>query len=826
MASGPSPESSPRRRSYLATTKPRPLPTFMGAASLLPALPPSISVGAWTQTALAPAAPGPPSGKGASASLIAELSQAGDLRSKQQEGAAQEPGHTTAEKDSAARRPGLPLGPLMRTMRKASKPPVPGQRPMLPIERVQIGGSSSSESLRTAGKRIGGTEPSLPRAESFKSLSAQAGSQGTHRPRTGGTPRNCSGPSATRASSCSRSSACLKSPKARSEERTLHCGWLPSLCDTSGESREGKSRMRLLKSVFEGRPPVLFFDYDPRCGAASRDAQRVLSDGEMEAEELLPLPTMYWSIRTTKDVHEYNCVVNTLRLGGLTRTAPTTTKWTLYWGPHPETALLKGMGPFQKANHFPASWHLGRKDLLQRNVAKMKRQFPKDFDIMPHGFVLPDGFQAWAVARESAPSALWIWKPCNLSCGRGIRIFGASIPPNVEKKLAQKSGVVQRYLHRPLLINGFKFDLRLYVVITSFDPLKIYLNSEGLVRLATSPYSDSPESLSCRTMHLTNYSVNKHAVAYAPNLDSRGSGAGAGPVDGEDDHGDGEGTEDEELEADSRNEQRENRPNENGASPSASPGQGAGTASKWSLGELQEYLSKVGLSYEQMMKRIEDLIIKTILAVEPPIMNAWHQGANFAAVAPSIQAGPNQTCFEILGFDVMVDEDLKPWLLEVNTFPSLSSSSPYDKRVKTQLIADTLTLVGFLPFDHELIERLTKEEQARRLQGLQRSCKLLSVTRSHTVQSVGSVASLKEFGEAEWGAILDAHDENMRQGHLKRIYPVAEGLEYYSQFFAAPRYLNAVLAKWLQLGGERVFLPEHSKEVPPWLPKLRASGPC
>merc|ERR1719313_1609714 len=58
-------------------------------------------------------------------------------------------------------------------------------------------------------------------------------------------------------------------------------------------------------------------------------------------------------------------------------------------------------------------------------------------------------------------------------------------------------------------------------------------------------------------------------------------------------------------------------------------------------------------------------------------------------------AGANAgSCFELYGFDILVDEELKPWLLEVNIYPSLSSGSPLDKRIKTKLVADVLTLVG------------------------------------------------------------------------------------------------------------------------------------
>ena len=61
-------------------------------------------------------------------------------------------------------------------------------------------------------------------------------------------------------------------------------------------------------------------------------------------------------------------------------------------------------------------------------------------------------------------------------------------------------------------------------------------------------------------------------------------------------------------------------------------------------------------------------------------------------------------CFEIYGFDVLIDDKFRPWLLEVNVAPSLSSSSPYDKKVKTMLLSDTMHLMGYNIFDRKKIE--------------------------------------------------------------------------------------------------------------------------
>ena len=82
------------------------------------------------------------------------------------------------------------------------------------------------------------------------------------------------------------------------------------------------------------------------------------------------------------------------------------------------------------------------------------------------------------------------------------------------------------------------------------------------------------------------------------------------------------------------------------------------------------------------------MIIKTLISVEPHITG-------------NLQKNPTSrnTCFEIYGFDIIVDSKLKPWVLEVNVLPSLSSSSPFDKRVKTMMVCDALTMVGVRGYD-------------------------------------------------------------------------------------------------------------------------------
>jgi tubulin polyglutamylase TTLL4 len=57
--------------------------------------------------------------------------------------------------------------------------------------------------------------------------------------------------------------------------------------------------------------------------------------------------------------------------------------------------------------------------------------------------------------------------------------------------------------------------------------------------------------------------------------------------------------------------------------------------------------------------------------------------------------------FELYGFDILIDANLKPWLIEVNVCPSLSSSSVMDRKIKHTLLVDLLNLIGLEIFDRK-----------------------------------------------------------------------------------------------------------------------------
>lgn len=149
------------------------------------------------------------------------------------------------------------------------------------------------------------------------------------------------------------------------------------------------------------------------------------------------------------------------------------------------------------------------------------------------------------------------------------------------------------------------------------------------MRFATEEYNISAKSLKKRYMHLTNYSVNKNGHYFQ------------------------------------------------------SVKENDFTSSKWSIKMLKRKYRELGIDSAAVFSEIKDLIIKTLISVEPHVYSSQHRHTSFA-----------KPCYELYGFDILLDFELKPWLIEVNNGPSLSGSSELDRKIKTMLITDTFNLVG------------------------------------------------------------------------------------------------------------------------------------
>ena len=97
-----------------------------------------------------------------------------------------------------------------------------------------------------------------------------------------------------------------------------------------------------------------------------------------------------------------------------------------------------------------------------------------------------------------------------------------------------------------------------------------------------------------------------------------------------------------------------------------------------------------------MMHKIESLIIKTLITVQPSLKHYLNipNKAQYEFNGKDHKDQVNSMCFEILGFDVLIDEKLKPWLIEINHAPSFATDTPLDFKMKKDVIADAIQLLG------------------------------------------------------------------------------------------------------------------------------------
>ena len=98
--------------------------------------------------------------------------------------------------------------------------------------------------------------------------------------------------------------------------------------------------------------------------------------------------------------------------------------------------------------------------------------------------------------------------------------------------------------------------------------------------------------------------------------------------------------------------------------------------SKWELRELKLYLaSKHGKPrVEECFGKIQEIFVHSLKAVQTLLTS-------------------DKRCFELFGYDILIDESFQPWLLEVNAYPSLNASTKEDEILKVKMLDDALTIV-------------------------------------------------------------------------------------------------------------------------------------
>ncbi|XP_050999432.1 probable tubulin polyglutamylase TTLL9 [Acomys russatus] len=292
------------------------------------------------------------------------------------------------------------------------------------------------------------------------------------------------------------------------------------------------------------------------------------------------------------------------------------------------------MGEHVRISHFRNNYELTRKNYMVKNLKRFRKQLERESgkveaakcDFFPKTFEMPCEYHLFVEEFRKNPGITWIMKPVARSQGKGIFLFrrlkdvmdwrkDTRSSEDQKDEMPVENYVAQRYVENPYLIGGRKFDLRVYVLVMSYIPLRAWLYRDGFARFSNTRFTLN--TIDDHYVHLTNVAVQKTSPDYHPKK-----------------------------------------------------------GCKWMIQRFRQYLaSKHGPeAVEALFRDMDNIFIKSLQSVQKVIISDKH-------------------CFELYGYDILIDQDLKPWLLEVNASPSLTASSEEDYELKTSLLEDTLHVV-------------------------------------------------------------------------------------------------------------------------------------
>eukprot|EP00929_Paragymnodinium_shiwhaense_P033191 TRINITY_DN18271_c0_g1_i4.p1 TRINITY_DN18271_c0_g1~~TRINITY_DN18271_c0_g1_i4.p1 ORF type:complete len:553 (+),score=74.25 TRINITY_DN18271_c0_g1_i4:177-1835(+) len=380
--------------------------------------------------------------------------------------------------------------------------------------------------------------------------------------------------------------------------------------------------------------------------------------------------------------------------------------WDVAWADSP-AALYKELGPttakirpHQRLNHFPLINLLCRKDFMASTFQEVRKGLigsGVDLSFMPRTWCLPlDLMRFWCDVEKcfealmsddldprhwasildlDEAEALWfIAKPQDGARGEGIKLFQLTHEYSTDEGTEElkymmkhdwKGHVVQSLVLYPHLLDGFKWDMRVYVLVTCLEPLTVYLFDDGLARLCTEPYTPpNRNNMDRAEMHLTNFSINKDSATF-------------------------DDTDDET------------------------------TGSKRSLAAVLKSLDASG----EIWETIAVVVVQTLLCFQPKLWAAYKSHFGHMLLPEHVQQDGTapSVCFDLLGFDFLLDESRKLHLLEVNASPSMATSSPLDCRIKSQVLKETFEILALDPQSKHADWR----RRASKMQERQQTCHLI-----------------------------------------------------------------------------------------------------
>lgn len=382
-------------------------------------------------------------------------------------------------------------------------------------------------------------------------------------------------------------------------------------------------------------------------------------------------------------------VVNVLHKFGYKRVKLEDGNWDLLWAhdyPFRLMPNLKNLDTNQLVNHFPGCGFLTNKvDLCTTRLP-----------FLPRAFRLPDQQDEFLEYASANPEALFVQKHNE---HRHIKVRA----PN-EIIFNTNDSFVQEFIQKPFLVDGHKFDIGVYVVITSINPLRVYIYTGDV---------------------LFRYCPVKYYPFDAENLDKYVVGDNYLPT--------------------------------------------------WEVPSLRKYYNSYGGSMRtafeayvrdqsmdpsKIWPQVESIIRSTILAKEQDIIG-------------TLRSYKTHNFFDLLRFDLFIDENLKVYLMEANMSPNLSSAHfKPNSLLYEQVLYSVFNLMGILPVSESGGSRNTPSEMVTAdknlVTGLNK-CGFYNCDKSCNRDECDLCLPCMSGTEYEW--LKRAHEEHLHRVDMKRIFP-------------------------------------------------------
>ena len=286
---------------------------------------------------------------------------------------------------------------------------------------------------------------------------------------------------------------------------------------------------------------------------------------------------------------------------------------------------------YQKINRYFNSFEYVSKSSLYINYKKMNEIFPDDYNFMLETFSFPEDKK---IINKKFKNYKFNNNPKNNDVWL-IKPKLGSLGLGMSILLKnitniKKECLITKYLINPHLIKGFKYDLRIHGLVTSVKPLKIYLYDEGLVRVASEKYD--PKKIDNEFSFLTNLYINR------------------------------------------KNKKKFIYPKNLS---------NIEDSNLWNLAAFKRYCKRNNINYDKLYDDFGDIFIKMVLSVREKIIDNI-----------KLNKLSSSNFYHVIGFDIIYDENMKPYLLESNRRCGLRDDNDAEKYYTHNIVADTINLVG------------------------------------------------------------------------------------------------------------------------------------